>query len=69
MNAYFKGEIYYSQNNHTGKSSLFLKNPLNKTNGRIIIGTKILTNWALETILPNKSPKELPAKDIKKKIK
>jgi hypothetical protein len=61
--------MYYIQNNHLGRSSLFLKNPENSITGIITIGTTLETDLASNITLPNKRPKLLPAKPIKNKVK
>ena len=61
--------MYYIQNNQTGKSFLFLKNPLNSTNGRIITGVSTVISFASETADPKSKPNEFPANEIKKKTK
>ena len=61
--------MYQSHPIHTGKSYLFLQNPLNKTNGRIKIGIITETIFASLIALPNNRPREFPAKEIKNRIK
>lgn len=69
INPYLLGDIYSIQNNHLGRSSLFLKKPENKIKGNINIGTTLETDFASKITLPNKRPILLPAKPIKNKLK
>lgn len=69
MNEYLIGEIYWIQNSHTGKSSLFLNKPPNNMNGRMNTGITIGINAASDIEHPNSNPNEFPANEIKKKIR
>jgi len=63
---YLLGEIYSIHPSHTGSVYLFLKNPENRKNGIMTIGTIAETDFASNTTLPMNSPKDEPLKPIRK---
>jgi hypothetical protein len=66
---YFRGEMYYIQKSHTGKSYRFLKKPEKSINGSSTKGVAAETDLASVNILPSSRPNEFPAKLTKKVIK
>ena len=63
-----KGEAYCIQPIQLDRLLVFLKKPENNTKGRTTAGVAELTDLASLTMLPMKSPNDIPQKFIRKII-